>query len=76
MNHRLDISDIKVLSWYSINSGGSKIFRGGGANPQGRRQDMILLNFPKKLHEIEKNLVARGRGRARGAPSPRRSATY
>ena len=41
-------------------SGGSRIFPGGGANPWGRRQDMILLNFPKKLHEIENKYVAMG----------------
>ena len=55
-------------------SGGSRIFPGGGANPQGGRQDTILLNFPRKLHEIKKNLVARGGGgaggRAPGAPPP------
>ena len=29
---------------------------GGGANPPGGRQHMILPNFAKKLHEIEKIL--------------------
>ena len=27
--------------------------RGGGANPPGSRQHMILPKFPKNLHEIE-----------------------
>ena len=30
---------------------------GGGANPPGGRQHMILPIFPKNLHEIEKSLV-------------------
>ena len=44
-----------------MDSGGSRIFPGGGANPQGGGCfDTILIKiFPKKLHEIEKNLIAR-----------------
>ena len=41
--------------------GGSSISLGGGANPSsGEHQHIILPNFPKKLHEIEKNLVCGG----------------
>ena len=34
---------------------------GGGANPPGGYQHMILPNFCEKLHEIEKFLGRRGR---------------
>ena len=45
---------------------------GGGANPPGGCQHMILPNFAKKLHEIEK-ILGHG-GHVLGAP-PLRSAT-
>ena len=63
--HRLSyIEDFRSLSTDFIDphSGGSKIFSGGGANPQSGRRDTNLLNFPQEMHGIEKNLGARGGG--------------
>ena len=45
-------------------------FPRGGANPQGAAPGYIFIKFSRKLHEIEKNLVARGGGGAPGAPPP------
>ena len=43
-------------------SGGSRIFQGGGANPQLRVAGIHFIKISRKLHEIEKNLVAWGGG--------------
>ena len=56
--------------WYHPTpcSGGSRIFPGGGGRkPPGGAPGYNFINFSWKLHEIEKNLVARG-GHVLGAP--------
>ena len=58
--------------WQSLTRGGSRIPRKRGRQPSRGRQHMILLNFPKKLHEIAKILVGGGGGgEAPWAPSLR-----
>ena len=47
--------------------------RGGGSNPQGGRQDTILLKFPENGMKLKK-IRPPGRGHASPAP-PLRSAT-
>ena len=57
-----------VYTWQIVTlescSGGSRIFP-GGRQPPGGAPGYDFIKFSRKLHEIEKNLVARG-----GAPPP------
>ena len=68
------VPSVNFLGKYSWPSGGSRIFPGGGgAKPQGGAPGYDFIKFSRKLHEIEKNLVATGGGARRGRPP--RSAT-
>ena len=52
-----------------FSQGGAPTFGAGGAG--------INFNFfPQKLHEIEKNLAAKGVGGAPGAPPPRSATVW
>ena len=53
----------------AFNSGGTRIFPEGAPTLRFGRQDTNLLNFSQKLHEIEKNVVARGGGRPLDPPT-------
>ena len=67
----MDISVLKLyaifqaIKWFQNKknqvaaSGGSRIFPEGSPTLRWGRRVTNLLNFPQKLHEIEKNLVAR-----------------
>ena len=68
INRRNDIRDFvfesqTIMQWRIQDS-----LRRGAPTLRGGRQDMNLLNVPKKLCGIEKNLVARGGGAAVGVP--------